>query len=58
MRPYTDHEWETLPHVVLTSDVNWDPTVLDNITSDTDTWFDAVSDLADLPNDDHFDQYG
>ena len=36
MRPYTDHEWETLPHVVLTSDVDWDPTVLDNITSDTD----------------------
>ena len=28
LRPYTDHEWSTLPHVVLTADVDWDPSVL------------------------------
>ena len=27
-RPYTDKEWETLPHVILTSDKEWDPTFL------------------------------
>ncbi len=29
IRPYTDHEWETLPHVFLTAESEWDPTVLD-----------------------------
>jgi hypothetical protein len=23
--PYTDNEWENLPHLVMTSDVDWDP---------------------------------
>ena len=30
MRPPTQNEYETFNHVVLTSDVTWDPTVLDN----------------------------
>ena len=30
MRPPTQDEYETYNHVVLTSDVTWDPTVLDN----------------------------
>ena len=25
MRPYTDKEFDSLPHVVLTSDIDWDP---------------------------------
>ena len=29
MRPYTDTEWDTLPHVIMTSDVDWDPAILD-----------------------------
>ena len=29
MRPFTNEEWDTLPHVVLTSDKIWDPTCLD-----------------------------
>ena len=29
LRPYTDHEWDTYPHVVMTSDVDWDPSILD-----------------------------
>ena len=32
MRPPTQDEYETYDHVVLTSDVTWDPTVLDNET--------------------------
>jgi hypothetical protein len=28
--PYTDHEWDNLPHVILTSELEWDPSVLDH----------------------------
>jgi hypothetical protein len=28
--PYTDHEWDNLPHVILTSESEWDPSVLDH----------------------------
>jgi len=27
--PFSDEEWDNLPHVVLTSDMDWDPGVLD-----------------------------
>jgi hypothetical protein len=30
IRPYTDHEWDNLPHVILTSELEWDPSVLDH----------------------------
>jgi hypothetical protein len=30
IRPYTDKEWEDLPHVNLTSQVEWYPSVLDH----------------------------
>ena len=31
MRPHTDEEWETLPHVPLTQDNEWNPTSLDSV---------------------------
>ena len=34
LRPYTDHEWDTLPHLIITSDREWDPTVLDHSWND------------------------
>ena len=34
MRPYTDQEWEDLPHVIMTSDVDWDPSQLDHNLDD------------------------
>ena len=34
LRPYTDKEWKTLSRVILTSDVTWNPTILDNIISE------------------------
>ena len=58
MRPYTDDEWETLPHVVWTSDMEWDPSILDSTISDTEQWFDAVSDNNHLIMASPFDQYG
>jgi hypothetical protein len=29
-RAYTDSEWKALPHVIWTSDDNWDPSILDS----------------------------
>ena len=29
LRTYTEKEWDTLPHVILTSDKDWDPSFLD-----------------------------
>jgi hypothetical protein len=29
LRPYTDKEWDKYPHVVMTSDVDWDPSTID-----------------------------
>jgi hypothetical protein len=58
IRPYTDHEWETLPHVVWTSDNDWDPTVLDHSLDDDSNWFDAISDLEARPFTSLFDEYG
>jgi hypothetical protein len=29
MRLFTDREWGALPHVIMTSDLNWDPKTLD-----------------------------
>jgi hypothetical protein len=46
----TDEEMEMLPHVVLTSDNDWDPTILDNITDkDTSKWY---------PDNDESPEYG
>ena len=45
LRPFTQHEWETLPHVTLTSPEDWDPTVLDSDVPET--WYDAQSQPPD-----------
>jgi hypothetical protein len=58
IRPYTDEEWDTLPHVILTSDVDWDPTDLDHILDGGDERFDGVSDLQNDPRTNLFDEFG
>jgi hypothetical protein len=30
IHPYTDTEWDSLPHVFLTAEEVWDPTVMDH----------------------------
>ncbi len=47
MKPFTDTEWEELPHVVVTSDMPWDPSVLDLNQTEDDEWYDALPDLPD-----------
>ena len=39
MRPYTDTEWEDLPHIFLTSQSTWDPTCLDHAHDSTSAWY-------------------
>jgi hypothetical protein len=58
MRPYTDKEWDTLPHFIWTSDTEWDPTVLDHEITDNDAWYDAISDLQGSLMRSPFDEYG
>ena len=41
IRPFTDREWDTLPHVVLTADIEWDPSVADCKFDTSENWFDA-----------------
>jgi hypothetical protein len=57
MRPYTDAEWETLPHVIWTGDVDWDPSVLDHTLDDDQHWFNAISDLEAQPFTSLFDEF-
>ena len=58
MKPYTDEQWDTLPQVILTSDAEWNPTVLDHRLDDNDDWFDAISDLQSNPTTNLFDEFG
>jgi hypothetical protein len=54
MRPFTDSEWHTLPHVILTSDADWDPSVLDQLISDTDDWYNSIPDKVGCTRQDTF----
>ena len=38
IRPYTDDEWDKLPHVVWTSDMEWDPSIIDSVISNNNRW--------------------
>jgi hypothetical protein len=52
IRPYTDHEWDNLPHVIPTSELEWDPSVLDHNFKEDEQW-------GEVPGlDSSFDDYG
>jgi len=42
MQPFTDKEWDELPHVTIMHEADWDPKVLDNELSDEQDWFDSL----------------
>jgi hypothetical protein len=44
MRPYTDVEYESPPHVILTCDVDWNKRLLDFDIDIKDDWYEASSD--------------
>ena len=58
MRPYTDLEFSSLPHVILTSDLVWKHDNLDCALSDKDDWFQNTSDWSTGLIDSPFDLEG
>ena len=58
MVPNTDDEWDTLPHIILTSGDDWNTTVLDNTLTDREDWYNTVKDIHDGLIDTPFDEYG
>ncbi len=54
MQPATDKEFQTLPHVMLTSGDDWDPEVLDCCVSKDTLWHESPpQDLLPTPFDEH-----
>jgi hypothetical protein len=43
---YTDEEFQSLPHVIMTSNVVWEPSILDCTISSDDKWHNSVLDLG------------
>ena len=58
IRPYTNKEWEDLPHVILTADVDWYPSILDCELEDGEEWFDAMQDIPEFDPGPLFDEVG
>jgi hypothetical protein len=56
MHPFTDEEFEELPHVLWTSEDDWDPASLDSVISDDPNWYKAEP-SPPLP-DPMYDEYG
>jgi hypothetical protein len=56
MRPFTDEDFEELPHVLWTSEDDWDPASLDSVISDDPNWYKAEP-SSPLP-DPMYDEYG
>ena len=54
MRPFTDKEWESLPHMHLVDPQGWDPSVLDHDATEGDDWFDALTESEEYPEDNLF----
>src|SRR5687768_13958122 len=45
IRPFTDHEEDILPHVVLTADADWDLSILDFEQESAEEWYNAMEDI-------------
>ena len=44
LHPPNDDEWENLPHVIMTSDDDWDPHIADSVLT-VEEWFEATMKL-------------
>ena len=58
LRPYTEKEWGELPHVLFTSEEDWDPSTLDLDIDNDELWYDAITDNHEYPINQRFDEYG
>ena len=51
MIPFTTQDYESLPHVIMTSDKKWDPSIFDSDNKPTDDSF--PRNLDQLPTEDY-----
>jgi hypothetical protein len=58
IRQHTDHEYETLPRVFLTSKVEWDLTVLDHEFTDESQWVEDKPEIIDLISASAYNEFG
>jgi hypothetical protein len=58
MRPYTDTEFDSLPHDILSSDVPWNVGILDGTLSDKQDWYDNTTNWSEGLLDSLFDLEG
>ena len=60
MAPNTKEEWDTLPHVILTSGDRWTPKILDHDLSSSPDWFNQIKLPQEMTTlmDGPFDQRG
>ena len=60
LRPPTDRELSNpdIPHVVLTSDADWDPTILDSPILDMEEWKNSIPDYDSDEGERPFDSLG
>ena len=58
IRLYTNAEWDKLPQVILTADVDWDQTINDHKLEDGEEWFDTMQDIPEFDPDPLFDDVG
>ena len=58
MRPFTNAEWDTLPHMHLVDPHQWDPSVLDYDATEGDDWYDAMMESEEYPDDNLFSLTG
>ena len=54
----TNTKLDTLPSIILTSDVNWDPCIVDNLQSNNPDWASKIKDPSIPVLDSPFDEYG
>jgi hypothetical protein len=52
----TDNEQSLLPHIIMTSDVTWDPSLYHNINDNIDQFYDPFEDTPE--HEYHLDQHG
>ena len=56
--PFTDEEWHTLPHVLMTAPGQWDSKVLDFNLSNQPDWYNTLCDLDTGHINSTFDKFG
>ena len=58
MHLHKDSKWDTLPHVVMMSPKEWDPSVLNLELEAEENWFDHVNAVEQDPVHNAFDHFG